>query len=310
MNQYPLISIIIPTYKGEELISSTIDKVLNQTYSNLEIIIVDDNGKETKSQLNTEKLLSTNYPSIKYHVLPTNSGATIARNVGGELAKGMYLNFLDQDDDLLPEKIYCQWEVFSKGESTLGLVYCSRIEKFIETGREQIVKANFKGDLKGILGLNHVGPPTVTLIKTEAFRKVGGFSTKYKFKAEIELYIRLSPFYTFDYVAEPLVIYNRRSGTFSSNKAMELNEMLLFVEEYENQFNKKVTAEIQERLGELQAVNGNRGAAISAFAKAYINNPKRLSILVKAGFSLLGSKIYKKIEKYKLNEIFALNEFC
>lgn len=295
MNQFPLISVIIPTYKGEDLISSTIDKVLNQTYQNLEIIIVDDNGKGTTSQLNTEKLLLTNYPSVKYHVLPVNSGATIARNVGGELAQGMYLNFLDQDDDLLPEKIYSQWEVFSKGESNLGLVYCSRIEKFIETGREQIVKANFKGDLKGILGLNHIGPPTVTLVKTEAFRRVGGFSKKYKFKAEIELYIRLSPFYTFDYVAEPLVVYNRRSGTFSSNKAMELNEMLLFVEEYENQFNKRVTAEIQERLGELLAVNGNRGAAITAFVKAYKNNPKRFSILVKAGFALLGSKIYKKI---------------
>ena len=295
MNSYPLISVIIPTYKGEELICNTIDKVLNQTYSNLEIIIVDDNGKGAKSQLNTEQLLSTKYPTIKYHILPTNSGATVARNVGGELAKGMYLNFLDQDDDLLPEKIHRQWEVFNKGESTLGLVYCSRIEKFIETGREQIVKANFKGDLKGILGLNHIGPPTVTLIKTEAFRKVGGFSIKYKFKAEIELYIRLAPFYTFDYVAEPLVVYNRRSGTFSSDKSMELNEMKLFVDEYGNHFNQKVTAEIHERFGELYACNNYRKKAIAAFAKAYKNNPKRFSILVKAGFALLGSKMYKKI---------------
>ena len=295
MNHYPLISVIIPTYKGEELISNTIDKVLNQTYSNLEIIIVDDNGKGSLSQINTEKLISTNYPSIKYHVLPTNSGATIARNVGGELAQGMFLNFLDQDDDLLPEKIYRQWEAFNKGDASLGLVYCSRIEKFIETGKEQIVQAKFRGDLKGILGLNHIGPPTVTLIKTEAFRRVGGFSLKYKFRAEIELYIRLAPFYTFDYVAEPLVVYNRRSGTFSSNKAMELNEMLLFVEEYEKQFNQKVTAEIQERLGELFAVNNDRSKALVAFLKAFKNNPKRFSILVKAGLALLGSKTYKKI---------------
>lgn len=295
MNQYPLISVIIPTYKGEEFISNTIDKVLNQTYSNLEIIIVDDNGKGAKSQLHTEQVLSAKYPTVKYHILPINSGATVARNVGGELAQGMYLNFLDQDDDLLPEKIYHQWEVFNKGVSTLGLVYCSRIEKFIETGKELKVEANFRGDLKGILGLNHIGPPTVTLIKTEAFKKVGGFNTKYKFRSEIELYIRLAQFYTFDIVKEPLVIYNRRSGTFSSNKKMELSEMIIFIEEYGAQLNQKVTAEIQERLGELHAVNGNRKEAIIAFSNAYKNNPKRFTILVKAGFALLGSKMYKKI---------------
>lgn len=295
MNQYPLISVIIPTYKGEELISNTIDKVLNQTYSNIEIIIIDDNGQGAKSQLNTEKLISTKYPSVTYHVLPSNSGVTVARNVGGELAKGIFLNFLDQDDDLLPEKIFRQWEVFSRGNEALGLVYCSRIEKFIDLGKEQIIQAKFKGDLSNVLGLNHIGPPTVALMKAEAFKKVGGFNTKFKFRSEIELYFRIAKFYTFDYAAEPLVVYNRRSGTFSSNKAMELNEMLLFVEEYEIQFNKRVTAEIQERLGELQAVNGNRGAAMSAFATAYKNNPKRFSILVKAGFALLGSKMYKKI---------------
>lgn len=295
MNHYPLISVIIPTYKGEELISNTIDKVLNQTYSNLEIIIVDDNGKGSLSQINTEKLISTNYPSIKYHVLPTNSGATIARNVGGDLAQGIFLNFLDQDDDLLPEKIYLQWEIFNKGDVSLGLVYCSRIEKFIDTSKEKIVQAKFRGDLTGILGLNHIGPPTVTLIKTEAFRKVGGFSTRYKFKAEIELYIRLAPFYTFDFVAEPLVVYNRRTGTFSSNKAMELNEMKIYIEDYANQFNKDVTAQVQERLGELYAINGEIKKALGAFYKAIYSNPRRFKTVLKAFLSLGGKDFYRRI---------------
>jgi len=297
MDEIPLISVIIPTYKGENLIANTIDKVVKQTYSNLEIIIIDDNGKGSTFQLNTEKLILAKYPSVKYHVLATNSGVTVARNKGEELARGLFLNFLDQDDDLLPEKIQSQWEVFKEGDATLGLVYCSRIEKFIDLGKEQIVKANFRGDLKEVLGLNHIGPPTVALIKTEAFKKVGGFNANYKFKSEIELYIRIAKFYTFDFVPAPLVIYNRRSGTFSSNKLVELEEMKKFIHDYGNSFNQNVAAEIQERLGELHAMNGNRKNAITAFVEAFKNNPKRFSILVKAGFALLGSDLYKKIRK-------------
>ncbi|MFN3640711.1 MAG: glycosyltransferase family 2 protein [Flavobacterium sp.] len=297
MNQYPLISIIIPTYKGEELICNTIDKVLNQTYSNLEIIIVDDNGKGSLSQINTEKLILANYPYIKYHALDSNSGVTVARNVGGELAKGTYLNFLDQDDDLLPEKIFRQWEIFSKADNSLGLVYCSRIEKYVDSGREQVVVAKFNGDVSKILGLNHIGPPTVALMKTEAFKKVEGFNTKFKFRSEIELYFRIAKLYSFDYVAEPLVVYNRRTGTFSSNKAMELNEMILFVEEYGNQFNKNVTAQVYERLGELYAVNGQMLPAWGAFLKAFGANPMRVKVLVKALLTVGGMDFYKKMRK-------------
>lgn len=91
-----LVSVITPAYNCENYIGKTIESVINQTYKNLEMIIVDDYSTD-----NTAKIIN-NYMEkddrIKYYKLDSNSGAAVARNTGLELANGRYIAFLDSDD--------------------------------------------------------------------------------------------------------------------------------------------------------------------------------------------------------------------
>ena len=133
--EYPLVSIIIPTYNRPHLLCEAIDSCLTQTYSNIEIIVVNDGG--TKE---TENILKERYKNVvgihtKYQVndekvikyfYKENGGVSSARNYGLKKASGEYINFLDDDDLLLPEKIELQVSFFKKNEKNwgnLGVVY-------------------------------------------------------------------------------------------------------------------------------------------------------------------------------------------
>lgn len=108
--QTPLVSVVIPTYNRGELILKTIGSVLNQTYKNIEIIIVDDNSTD-----NTKKIISTlSDPRINYIKLERNTKGREARNRGIMESKGKFIAFLDSDDCWLPNKI----------ESQLKYMYC------------------------------------------------------------------------------------------------------------------------------------------------------------------------------------------
>lgn len=98
------VSIIIPIYNSEKNLSECINSVLNQTYKNLEIIIVDD--KSTDRSIDIVKKIKDK--RIKLIELKENSGAAIARNKGIELSTGNYICFLDSDDYWYPEKIQKQ----------------------------------------------------------------------------------------------------------------------------------------------------------------------------------------------------------
>ena len=100
------ISVIIPTYNRGNLISNSIKSVLNQTYKNLEVIVVDDGSTD-----NTKKVVDKfKDERIKYIRLEENKGGSNARNVGIQNSKGKYLSFQDSDDIYYPEKIKIQFK--------------------------------------------------------------------------------------------------------------------------------------------------------------------------------------------------------
>ncbi|MFK4307406.1 teichuronic acid biosynthesis glycosyltransferase TuaG [Bacillus sp. RC242] len=102
-NVLPLISVITPTYNAERFIIETIESIKLQTYSNWELIIVDDCSQDKTVELIREKYQKET--RIKILQLSENSGAAIARNTGINQAKGQYIAFLDSDDLWLPQKL-------------------------------------------------------------------------------------------------------------------------------------------------------------------------------------------------------------
>ncbi|PET00263.1 glycosyl transferase family 2 [Priestia megaterium] len=113
----PLVSVVIPTYNRGNIIENTINSVLNQTYSNLEIIIVDDCSND-----NTEDVVKSFHDErIKYIKHTKNSNGSVARNTGIKNSNGEYIAFLDSDDEWFPEKIDIQLSYLLK-QSTKNIV--------------------------------------------------------------------------------------------------------------------------------------------------------------------------------------------
>ena len=119
----PLVSIIIPVYNAEKYIEETINSAINQTWPNKEIIIVDDGSKDA-SLLTAQKFSSNNIKIISQK----NQGASVARNTGLNQAKGEYIQFLDADDILTPDKIEGQMLALNGSKTHLAL--CKTIHFF------------------------------------------------------------------------------------------------------------------------------------------------------------------------------------
>ncbi|MDD2272156.1 MAG: glycosyltransferase family 2 protein [Desulfuromonadaceae bacterium] len=118
MLEAPLVSIIIPTYNNNPVVCQAIDCALNQTYKNLEIIVVDDGSTD-----GTESLLRKKYKGKIRYIRQKNRGTGGARNTGIRNAKGEYLQLLDADDLLAPDKIDIQMrQLRSTPEKALS--YC------------------------------------------------------------------------------------------------------------------------------------------------------------------------------------------
>ena len=106
MKQYPLVSVIIPTYKRSELLSRALASVIAQTYENLEIIIVDDNDGENEFRKTTRSKIQNEFSGKNIHYIENekNEGLAEARNIGVKKSMGKFIAFLDDDDRVAPKK--------------------------------------------------------------------------------------------------------------------------------------------------------------------------------------------------------------
>ncbi|MBE5966484.1 MAG: glycosyltransferase family 2 protein [Lachnospiraceae bacterium] len=121
----PLVSVITPTYKRSNMLSRAIDSVLNQTYENIQIVIVDDNDPYTDWRKKTQELMLTyeENPKIKYIRHDKNKNGAVARNTGIYHADGDIVCFLDDDDWFLPDKVEKQVKYLLQNTENRA-VYC------------------------------------------------------------------------------------------------------------------------------------------------------------------------------------------
>ncbi|MGL4378530.1 MAG: glycosyltransferase family 2 protein, partial [Microcoleaceae cyanobacterium] len=116
MSNTPLVSVVIPSYNCAKYVGEAIESVFAQTYSNYEIIVIDDG-----SQDNTREVLEKYHDRVNY-VYQKNQGVSVARNHGIELAQGEFVAFLDADDYFFPDKLEAQMAIF-QAKSHAGIVH-------------------------------------------------------------------------------------------------------------------------------------------------------------------------------------------
>lgn len=106
MNNKPLVSVVMPAYNAKENIHEAIKSILDQTYSNIELIVIDDGSTD-----DTSKIISTIYDQrVKYYKNSYNRGLVYTLNRGIKLSNGKYIARMDSDDISLPNRIYKQVE--------------------------------------------------------------------------------------------------------------------------------------------------------------------------------------------------------
>ena len=132
-----LVSVITPVFNVEKYIDRTLGSVFAQTYKNVEIILVDDQSKDSSAEI--IKLYQKTHPEIIYFLQPQNMGAGHARNKALELAKGQYVAFLDADDIWKPEKLEKQIKVLKEKDGS----FCFTAIEMID-GDDNVIKGKRK----------------------------------------------------------------------------------------------------------------------------------------------------------------------
>jgi glycosyltransferase involved in cell wall biosynthesis len=163
-----LISVIIGAYNGEAYLAEAIESVLGQTYSPLELIVVDDGSEDGTAQV-VER-----YGSAARYVHQPNGGIGAARNTGIALAEGTYLAFLDADDRFTGEKLERQMEVFATAPGT-DVVF-GHMTEFVSPDLDEEARALLRQPVHDVAWRT----TNLMLVRRDAFDRVGLFSTTLK----------------------------------------------------------------------------------------------------------------------------------
>lgn len=216
-----MISVIIPTYNGSSSILSTVHSVLMQSYSNLEIIIVDDNGAGTDEQLKTEKVLGQLIASeiVKYVVHDNNKNGSAARNTGFKKSNGNLICFLDDDDILLEKKLEKE-AAFLEANPLYSAVVCGSY--FVhEDGKGKQVIPNWDNDhFERDYLTNILFNTSALLIRRSVIESLGGFDESFQRHQDWEFCLRMAQIGRIGVVPETLLIKYATNRSMASNPKM------------------------------------------------------------------------------------------
>jgi glycosyltransferase involved in cell wall biosynthesis len=214
MHNSPLVTIICLCYDHETFVIETLNSVINQSYNNIELIIVDDFSTDNSRQVIKNWLI--NFPEIKFITNEKNLGNTKSFNKALNLAKGDYIIDLAADDVLLPNCVYFQLEKFEKSNfSNLGVVY-GNAELITENGSfdsyyfavdntKKVIEKRVIGNIYiNVLSGGNSLCSVSAMIKKEVLEDLNGFDENLYYE-DLDFWIRASRKYNFDFVDAVLV---------------------------------------------------------------------------------------------------------
>ncbi len=210
----PEISIVIPAYNAASYINDSITSVLKQSFSNWELIVVDDGSTD-----NTSEIVSTLLSDPRITLLKqANKGVSAARNAGIRVAQGRYITFLDADDYYLPFNLSEKYSVL-QSDRGIDFVYCDvmqcdenlndvRIEKGVETDNLFTKVMQWQGETIPTL-------PSNVMVKTELMQQRFLFDENLSNCADRYMKIMLSKSLVPAYIPKALVKYRNTPGSMS-----------------------------------------------------------------------------------------------
>ena len=244
------VSVIIPTYKRPEELKRAVTSVLNQSLTNIEIIVVDDNDPLDENRRQTEIVMKEYLKDsrIKYLKHQKNKNGSAARNTGIRVASGRYIAFLDDDDEYEPNRLEIMNAYMDSLDTVWGGCYSS-YKKYMKDGSVQHSTESATGDLliQALMRSLYISAGSNLFLRKTAVDDIGLFNENFARNQDLEYLVRVLKKYKLAYVnAETLMIhYDKRTVSFSFEKSME-REMMFektfssFIEQLSNADRRRV----------------------------------------------------------------------
>jgi glycosyltransferase involved in cell wall biosynthesis len=273
----PKVSVIIPAYNAMSFLPQALDSVLNQTFQDFEVLIIDDGSSDTIAAW----AVQITHPNVKL-ISQANQGQSVARNTGIRLSQGEYIAFLDADDLWEPTKLEKQISAFMNN-SELGLVdtwvflvdeqdnILSQTEIYYDEGNVWLQ----------MLELNLVMCGSSPMVRRQCFETVGYFNQSIKGPEDWHMWTRIATDYSFKIICEPLVHYRQHPNSTSRNLELMVSNIIKAIED----LFKSVPPELQWKkrraygraylyIASLAEKNNNYHQASYFFWRAFFTYPK------------------------------------
>ena len=305
----PKVSVIIPTHNRAEFLRAAIRSVLDQTFQDFEIIVIDDASKD-----HTPDIVSGFADErIKYLRNPVNKGEGGSRNVGLIKASGEFIALLDDDDEWLPDKLKLQVNLLKSSPSRVGAVYTGyyRIDKTTGKQWDQNIPTKRGNILDDLLAENWLVPSSLLLRKV-CFEKAGKFEEGVTFGADYDLLLRVAKEFHFDYVQKSLVKYYLHGENVTANYEAVIKGLESQLQKYGPLWasTSKGLSQRYLSLGTLYCHTGNVQKGRVAFLKAIRLYPVDLRYYFNLVLSLLGAGAFRKLTEAKETLILKIREAC
>ena len=228
----PKVTVIIPTYNRAHFIKSAIDSVLNQTFGDFELIVIDDGSSD-----GTDKLLNGYGDKLRY-IQQRRQEKSAARNKGIELAQGEYIAFLDSDDVWFSNKLSRQVPVLDSAPKNVVLVhgYKQVVNKALKPlpGYEKRLRRSYSlAEKRKETYESYLKAPCIftstTLVRCQTLLEAGGYDTNIKDREDHELYLRLLlKGHEFTFLSEPPLIQYRLDENRTDQRRMDIGYLYLY----------------------------------------------------------------------------------
>ncbi len=303
----PLVSAIITTYNRPELLRRAIESVHDQSYSRLELVVVDDCSDESPEAV-IEDVRSDRFENVVFCRHEENRGVSAARNTGIEASNGELLAFLDDDDIWDEEKIHKQVAEYNRSDN-IGAVYSGTKSVDSDGSIITVQRPTKTGDLtKELLCKRGIWFPTI-LVDRGTIKEAGLFNEGMVMGEDIEWLIRISQHTFFGVVSEPLLItlrgenHEQKTDDIEAKIKQGQSQLMEQYEEITAQygplFRRKFSGYRQFKIGRAALAAGRISMARKHLFNAVLCWPFVAQFYVYLGLALLGNRWYLKARDAK-----------
>lgn len=289
----PTVSVIIPVYNRQDVIQRAVESVLRQTYTSLELLVVDDGSTDATVQ----RVREYSDPRLQVLEQPENRGANAARNRGLKSADGSLIAFLDSDDRWYPKKLERQVQQMHDTADDVGIVHCAfwSMDGLFRQWKPQGKADALEGDLSTELLRHNCLGFINTLIHSSVFEETGMLDEKMPALQDWDFHLKASTCTRYAFLPQPLLEKHPQGTSISRNYAAYANAHHRIYDKYRQRFENDPDgqANIHFRTGSSLCLSGSPGAGRNRIAQALELKPMSLTFRLAYYISFTGPYLFR-----------------